>query len=145
MSFYGVTQRKSKTARLGRVVFVGSESAVNIPKEMIDYGTTKTAQLVRYVIERLPCSLYLRKPRRARPGSRMLDTAGNIRQQPAEDGRNSLIDGGQGENRRSNCRYADFPVRRRRFQGLINHRLQRLPAPFPGTPRHNYGTPNLSS
>jgi NAD(P)-dependent dehydrogenase (short-subunit alcohol dehydrogenase family) len=29
----------------GRVVFVSSESAVNIPKEMIDYGTTKTAQL----------------------------------------------------------------------------------------------------
>jgi hypothetical protein len=27
---------------------------------------------------------------------------------------------------------------------LINH-LQRLPAPSPGTPRHNYGTPNLSS
>ena len=29
----------------GRVVFVSSESAVNIPKEMIDYGVTKTAQL----------------------------------------------------------------------------------------------------
>ena len=29
----------------GRVVFVSSESAVNIPKEMIDYGMTKTAQL----------------------------------------------------------------------------------------------------
>jgi NAD(P)-dependent dehydrogenase (short-subunit alcohol dehydrogenase family) len=29
----------------GRVVFVSSESAVNIPKEMIDYGTTKLAQL----------------------------------------------------------------------------------------------------
>ena len=29
----------------GRVVFISSESAVNIPKEMIDYGTTKTAQL----------------------------------------------------------------------------------------------------
>jgi NAD(P)-dependent dehydrogenase (short-subunit alcohol dehydrogenase family) len=29
----------------GRVVFVSSESALNIPKEMIDYGTTKTAQL----------------------------------------------------------------------------------------------------
>jgi hypothetical protein len=27
---------------------------------------------------------------------------------------------------------------------LINH-LQRLPAPSPGTPRHNYGTPSLSS
>lgn len=29
----------------GRVVFVSSESAVNIPKEMLDYGVTKTAQL----------------------------------------------------------------------------------------------------
>ena len=27
---------------------------------------------------------------------------------------------------------------------LINH-LQRLPAPSPGPPRHNHGTPNLSS
>jgi NAD(P)-dependent dehydrogenase (short-subunit alcohol dehydrogenase family) len=27
------------------VVFISSESAVNIPKEMIDYGMTKTAQL----------------------------------------------------------------------------------------------------
>jgi NAD(P)-dependent dehydrogenase (short-subunit alcohol dehydrogenase family) len=31
--------------RWGRVVFVSSESGVNIPKEMIDYGMTKTAQL----------------------------------------------------------------------------------------------------
>jgi NAD(P)-dependent dehydrogenase (short-subunit alcohol dehydrogenase family) len=29
----------------GRVVFISSESAVNIPKEMIDYGMTKAAQL----------------------------------------------------------------------------------------------------
>jgi NAD(P)-dependent dehydrogenase (short-subunit alcohol dehydrogenase family) len=29
----------------GRVVFVSSESALNTPKEMIDYGVTKTAQL----------------------------------------------------------------------------------------------------
>ena len=29
----------------GRVVFVSSESAINIPKEMLDYGMTKTAQL----------------------------------------------------------------------------------------------------
>jgi NAD(P)-dependent dehydrogenase (short-subunit alcohol dehydrogenase family) len=29
----------------GRIVFVSSESGVNIPKEMIDYGMTKTAQL----------------------------------------------------------------------------------------------------
>ncbi|WP_460874014.1 SDR family NAD(P)-dependent oxidoreductase [Paralcaligenes ginsengisoli] len=31
--------------RWGRVVFISSESAVAIPKEMIDYGMTKTAQL----------------------------------------------------------------------------------------------------
>lgn len=29
----------------GRMVFVSSESGVNIPKEMLDYGMTKTAQL----------------------------------------------------------------------------------------------------
>ncbi|UAJ10556.1 SDR family NAD(P)-dependent oxidoreductase [Glacieibacterium megasporae] len=29
----------------GRVVFVSSESGLNIPKEMLDYGMTKTAQL----------------------------------------------------------------------------------------------------
>jgi NAD(P)-dependent dehydrogenase (short-subunit alcohol dehydrogenase family) len=29
----------------GRVVFISSESGLNIPKEMIDYGMTKTAQL----------------------------------------------------------------------------------------------------
>jgi NAD(P)-dependent dehydrogenase (short-subunit alcohol dehydrogenase family) len=29
----------------GRVVFISSESAINIPKEMIDYGMTKTAML----------------------------------------------------------------------------------------------------
>jgi NAD(P)-dependent dehydrogenase (short-subunit alcohol dehydrogenase family) len=29
----------------GRVVFISSESGVNIPKEMIDYGMTKAAQL----------------------------------------------------------------------------------------------------
>ena len=29
----------------GRVVFISSESAINIPKEMIDYGVTKTAML----------------------------------------------------------------------------------------------------
>lgn len=31
--------------RWGRVIFVSSESAVNTPKEMLDYGVTKTAQL----------------------------------------------------------------------------------------------------
>lgn len=34
-----------KDRNWGRVVFVSSESAVNIPKEMIHYGMTKTAQL----------------------------------------------------------------------------------------------------
>jgi len=29
----------------GRIIFISSESALNIPKEMIHYGTTKTAQL----------------------------------------------------------------------------------------------------
>jgi NAD(P)-dependent dehydrogenase (short-subunit alcohol dehydrogenase family) len=29
----------------GRIVFISSESGVNIPKEMIHYGVTKTAQL----------------------------------------------------------------------------------------------------
>jgi NAD(P)-dependent dehydrogenase (short-subunit alcohol dehydrogenase family) len=29
----------------GRIVFISSESALNVPKEMIHYGTTKTAQL----------------------------------------------------------------------------------------------------
>ena len=29
----------------GHVVFISSESGVNIPKEMLDYGMTKTAQL----------------------------------------------------------------------------------------------------
>lgn len=29
----------------GRVVFISSESAINVPKEMIHYGVTKTAQL----------------------------------------------------------------------------------------------------
>jgi NAD(P)-dependent dehydrogenase (short-subunit alcohol dehydrogenase family) len=29
----------------GRIVFISSESALNIPKEMIHYGVTKTAQL----------------------------------------------------------------------------------------------------
>jgi NAD(P)-dependent dehydrogenase (short-subunit alcohol dehydrogenase family) len=29
----------------GRIIFISSESAVNIPSEMIDYGVTKTAQL----------------------------------------------------------------------------------------------------
>lgn len=36
---------RMEKARWGRVVFVSSESAVNTPKEMLDYGMTKTAQL----------------------------------------------------------------------------------------------------
>ena len=31
--------------RWGRVLFISSESALNVPREMIHYGTTKTAQL----------------------------------------------------------------------------------------------------
>ena len=34
-----------RTANWGRIVFVSSESAVQIPAEMIHYGMTKTAQL----------------------------------------------------------------------------------------------------
>src|SRR5580658_3889947 len=34
-----------KQRRWGRIVFVSSESAIQIPKEMIHYGMTKTAQL----------------------------------------------------------------------------------------------------
>lgn len=34
-----------KTKNWGRIVFISSESAVNIPVEMIHYGMTKTAQL----------------------------------------------------------------------------------------------------
>lgn len=36
---------KMMTQGWGRVVFISSESALNIPKEMIDYGVTKTAML----------------------------------------------------------------------------------------------------
>jgi NAD(P)-dependent dehydrogenase (short-subunit alcohol dehydrogenase family) len=36
---------KMKTAGWGRVVFISSESAVNIPSEMIHYGVTKTMQV----------------------------------------------------------------------------------------------------
>lgn len=38
--FPGMIQRN-----WGRIIFISSESAVNIPEEMIHYGTTKTAQL----------------------------------------------------------------------------------------------------
>jgi NAD(P)-dependent dehydrogenase (short-subunit alcohol dehydrogenase family) len=34
-----------KTRNWGRIVFISSESAVQIPAEMIHYGVTKTAQL----------------------------------------------------------------------------------------------------
>jgi NAD(P)-dependent dehydrogenase (short-subunit alcohol dehydrogenase family) len=34
-----------KSADWGRIIFISSESAVQIPQEMIHYGTTKTAQL----------------------------------------------------------------------------------------------------
>jgi NAD(P)-dependent dehydrogenase (short-subunit alcohol dehydrogenase family) len=34
-----------KTANWGRIIFISSESAVNIPVEMIHYGVTKTMQL----------------------------------------------------------------------------------------------------
>src|SRR5580692_3885271 len=34
-----------KTAGWGRIIFISSESAVNIPVEMIHYGVTKTMQI----------------------------------------------------------------------------------------------------
>jgi NAD(P)-dependent dehydrogenase (short-subunit alcohol dehydrogenase family) len=36
---------KMKTAGWGRIIFISSESAVNIPAEMIHYGVTKTMQV----------------------------------------------------------------------------------------------------
>ena len=36
-------------------------------------------------------------------------------------------------------------TRIRGFRGLCINHLQRLPAPSPGPPRHNDGTPNLGS
>jgi NAD(P)-dependent dehydrogenase (short-subunit alcohol dehydrogenase family) len=36
---------KMKSAGWGRIVFISSESAVNIPTEMIHYGVTKTMQI----------------------------------------------------------------------------------------------------
>ena len=41
----------------GRIVFISSESALNIPKEMIHYGMTKAAQLaVRAGLPRSPAA-----------------------------------------------------------------------------------------
>src|SRR5437773_8890904 len=36
---------RMKSAGWGRIVFISSESAVNIPQEMIHYGVTKTMQI----------------------------------------------------------------------------------------------------
>jgi NAD(P)-dependent dehydrogenase (short-subunit alcohol dehydrogenase family) len=36
---------KMKAKNWGRIIFISSESAINIPEEMIHYGMTKTAQL----------------------------------------------------------------------------------------------------
>src|SRR3979411_2364294 len=45
----------------------------------------------------------------------------------------------------SNHRHADFQSVAAGSWGLILHRLQRLPSPTPASPRHNPGTPKLSS
>src|SRR6185312_4091666 len=45
----------------------------------------------------------------------------------------------------SNHRHADFQPGLGGSRGLSINHLQRLPAPSPGPPRHNYGTSNLSS
>jgi hypothetical protein len=44
-----------------------------------------------------------------------------------------------------NHRHADFQSGERDSSGLLVNHLQRLLALFPGTPRHNHGTLNLSS
>ena len=44
-----------------------------------------------------------------------------------------------------NHRHADFQSGEGDSRGLLIKHLSRLPAPPPGTPRHSYGTPNLSS
>src|SRR5438034_4218894 len=36
---------RMKAANWGRIIFISSESAVNIPVEMIHYGVTKTMQV----------------------------------------------------------------------------------------------------
>ncbi len=43
-----------------------------------------------------------------------------------------------------NPRHADFQSFFRGLRGLSINHLQRLADPFPGSPRHNPGTPNLS-
>jgi hypothetical protein len=45
----------------------------------------------------------------------------------------------------SNHRHADFQSGEGDSRGLLINHLRRLPVPVPGTPRHNCGTPNLSS
>ena len=45
----------------------------------------------------------------------------------------------------SNYRHADFQSALAGSRGLTINHLQSLSAPTPGTPRHTYGTPNLSS
>ena len=48
-----------KRKNWGRIIFISSESGLQIPPEMIHYGMTKTAQL--------PCRAALRRQRRERP------------------------------------------------------------------------------
>ena len=57
----------------GRVVFISSESALNIPVEMIHYGMTKTAQLA---ISRGPCRIRRRYRRYRERGGPRPDTVG---------------------------------------------------------------------
>ena len=38
----------------GRILFISSESGVNIPVEMVHYGVTKTAQIALALLQRLP-------------------------------------------------------------------------------------------
>jgi NADP-dependent 3-hydroxy acid dehydrogenase YdfG len=59
----------------GRIVFISSESALNVPKEMIDYGMTKAAQLAvsRGVAELAARTDALRRLRRGAGGHRAAD------------------------------------------------------------------------
>ena len=58
-----------KRANWGRIIFISSESAVQIPAEMIHYGMTKTAQLAvaRGLAESLAGTGHHRQQRPARP------------------------------------------------------------------------------
>ena len=73
-----------KARNWGRVVFVSSESAVQIPAEMIHYGMTKTAQLAiaRGVAETVAGTGITVNSRAARPDR--IGGRGDVRRRPGE-------------------------------------------------------------